>query len=390
VNASIGSEGLAVRVDSVTQRFSLHHEKTLRGLVVNAVRRSHPNRETFLALEDVSLDVPVGSTMGLIGHNGSGKSTLLKIIGGVVTPTRGLVTRRGTLAALLELGAGFQRDLSGRENVFMNAELLGLSRKQTEARFDEIVDFSGVGQFIDTPMKFYSSGMFVRLGFSVAIHTDPDVLLVDEVLAVGDEEFRAKCLDVVRTMQGEGRTIILVTHNIDEVIARFRELTANDAPRRSAARTVGTRPSPNPGSAGSRTGARVVHADVRALSGRSLSQFRPPDGLIVDAVFSVPGTAAASGVVGRVEIFSGGHLLHASWTDRLGMVALGQTSNVCMRFTLPDLPLAGGRYRVAVSVARDGRAPALHAIPTAAEIQVLPCGRFVGPLRVSPSVEQVE
>ncbi len=146
------------------------------------------------------------------------KSTLLKLIGGILQPTVGTVEHRGRLAApLLELGAGFHPDLTGRENVYLNASILGLSRKQTEKYFDPIVDFSGIEPFIDTQVKFYSSGMYVRLAFAVAVHVDPDVLLVDEVLAVGDEPFQRKCMDRIREFQNEGRTIILVTHALDQV-----------------------------------------------------------------------------------------------------------------------------------------------------------------------------
>jgi ABC-2 type transport system ATP-binding protein len=158
-----------------------------------------------------------GSTFGLIGHNGSGKTTLLKCIAGILRPTSGTVRQRGRLAALLELGAGFHPELTGRENVYLNASFLGLSRRDTDAAYDEIVTFAELEDFMENQVKFYSSGMLVRLGFAVAVHVDPDVLLVDEVLAVGDEAFQAKCIDRVRTFQREGRTIVLVTHALDTV-----------------------------------------------------------------------------------------------------------------------------------------------------------------------------
>lgn len=205
-----------VRVENVSKRFIIRKEKSLKERIVNA-GRSSKNKEDFWALKNVTLDVNAGTTIGLIGPNGSGKSTLLKAIGGIIEPTSGSVTRRGRLAALLELGAGFHPDLTGRENVYLNASILGLSRKQTDFYFDDIVDFSGIHNFIDTQVKFYSSGMYVRLAFAVAIHVDPDLLLVDEVLAVGDEAFQRKCLDKIRSFQEEGRTIILVTHNLSQV-----------------------------------------------------------------------------------------------------------------------------------------------------------------------------
>lgn len=206
-----------VSVESVSKRFVIRKDNSLKERVVNAGRGSK-HKEDFWALRDVSLEITAGTTIGLIGHNGSGKSTLLKVIGGIIDPTEGRVFRRGRMAALLELGAGFHPDLSGRENVFLNAAILGLSREETEERFDEIVAFSGIADFIDTQVKFYSSGMYVRLAFAVAVHTDPDILLVDEVLAVGDEAFQRKCMDRIKEFQQQGRTIILVTHSLGTVV----------------------------------------------------------------------------------------------------------------------------------------------------------------------------
>jgi ABC-2 type transport system ATP-binding protein len=205
-----------IRVNDVSKRFVIRKEKSLKERLVN-LGRSNLHREDFWAIDGVSLEVESGTTVGLIGPNGSGKSTLLKLIGGIVQPTSGTIERRGRLAALLELGAGFHPDLTGRENVFLNSAILGLSQAQTAKHFDAIVDFSGVEKFIDTQVKFYSSGMYVRLAFAVAVHVDPDVLLVDEVLAVGDEPFQRKCMDRIRAFQHEGRTIVLVTHALDQV-----------------------------------------------------------------------------------------------------------------------------------------------------------------------------
>lgn len=205
-----------VEVRDVSKRFVLHKDKTLKERILNPLRsRSH--REDFWATRDLSLEIQAGQTVGLIGPNGAGKSTLLKLIGGIVQPTTGTVLRRGRLAALLELGAGFHPDLTGRENVYLNAAILGLTKEQTDEHFDDIVEFSGIPDFIDTQVKFYSSGMYVRLAFAVAIHVDPDLLLVDEVLAVGDEAFQKKCLDKIQSFQEEGRTIVLVSHSLDQV-----------------------------------------------------------------------------------------------------------------------------------------------------------------------------
>lgn len=205
-----------VQVENLSKHFVIRKEKSLKERVVN-FGRSRAHREDFWALQDISLEIASGTTVGLIGPNGSGKSTLLKMIGGILQPDTGSVKIRGRLAALLELGAGFHPDLTGRENVYLNASILGLSRTQTDKHFDAIVNFSGIEQFIDTQVKFYSSGMYVRLAFAVAVHVDPDILLVDEVLAVGDEPFQRKCLERIREFQSEGRTIVLVTHGLDQV-----------------------------------------------------------------------------------------------------------------------------------------------------------------------------
>ncbi|AMB57832.1 ABC transporter ATP-binding protein [Microterricola viridarii] len=205
-----------VSVNDVSKRFVMHKDKSLKERTLN-FQSARKHRDDFWALRDIDLNIELGSTVGLVGHNGSGKSTLLKVIGGILQPTSGTVSRRGRLAALLELGAGFHQDLTGRENVYLNAAILGLSRKDTDKYFDAIVDFSGIESFIDTQVKFYSSGMYVRLAFAVAVHVDPDLLLVDEVLAVGDEPFQRKCMEKIAQFQTEGRTIVLVSHSADQV-----------------------------------------------------------------------------------------------------------------------------------------------------------------------------
>lgn len=200
-----------VRLEDVSKAFVVRTDNTLKDRAVGYLK-ARRFRRAYTALDHVSISIQAGTTVGLLGANGSGKSTLLKLIGGILAPDSGTVSSRGRVAALLELGAGFHPELSGRENVFLNASLLGLSRAETEERFDEIVAFSGISEFIDSEVKFYSSGMYMRLAFAVAVHTDPDILLVDEVLAVGDEAFQRKCMDKIRSFQQEGRTIIIVSH----------------------------------------------------------------------------------------------------------------------------------------------------------------------------------
>jgi len=205
-------------IDNVSKTFALRKDNSLKERLVTFGRRGRQFKEEFQSLVDVTFSIPAGSSIALMGPNGSGKSTLLKVIGGIIEPSQGEVQRRGRLAALLELGAGFHPDLSGRDNVYLNAAILGLTREETEERFDSIVAFSEIGDFIDTQVKFYSSGMYVRLAFAVAVHTDPDILLVDEVLAVGDEAFQRKCMDKIREFQREGRTIVLVSHSAAQVM----------------------------------------------------------------------------------------------------------------------------------------------------------------------------
>ena len=207
-----------VDVEGVAKQFKIHHERN-QSLKERLLHPRAGTTEVFHALSGVSFTVGEGETVGIVGHNGSGKSTLLKCICGVLKPTEGQIRLRGSLAALLELGAGFQTELSGRDNVYLYGAMLGFSRKMVDGIFDDVVAFSEIEQFIDTQVKFYSSGMYVRLAFAVAVNVNPDVLVVDEVLAVGDERFQAKCVDRIRGFQEEGRTILLVTHNADQVRA---------------------------------------------------------------------------------------------------------------------------------------------------------------------------
>jgi ABC-type polysaccharide/polyol phosphate transport system ATPase subunit len=210
------------RASKIYRRFS--HRKqfaTLKSALLSRslIKNLKPD-ETFTALSDVTLRVPKGRTLGVIGRNGSGKSTLLKLVAGITKPSRGTVKVEGRVSALIELGAGFHPEISGRENVFINGIMLGLTKREIARRFDEIVEFAEIREFIDAPVKTYSSGMYMRLGFAVAIHVDPDVLLVDEVLAVGDEGFTHKCLDKFAEFKRRGKTILLVTHSLG-LVERF-------------------------------------------------------------------------------------------------------------------------------------------------------------------------
>jgi ABC-type polysaccharide/polyol phosphate transport system ATPase subunit len=206
----------AIAVDGVSKRFRLYHERN-QSLKAAFLRRRRAEYEEFWALRGVSLEVPEGSTFGLIGENGSGKSTLLKCMARILRPEEGSIRTRGKISALLELGAGFHPELSGRENVYLNGSILGLSRRQLDQRFDEIVEFAGLEHFIDTPVKSYSSGMYVRLGFSVAINVDPDILLIDEILAVGDADFQRKCGEKFAELRSQGKTLVIVSHALTSI-----------------------------------------------------------------------------------------------------------------------------------------------------------------------------
>jgi ABC-2 type transport system ATP-binding protein len=386
-----------IRVEDVAKRFVIHKDKSLKERLVN-FRRSREHREDFWALDGVSLDISAGSTVGLIGPNGSGKSTLLKTISGVIQPTRGQVSRRGRLAALLELGAGFHPDLTGRENVYLNSAILGLSRAQTQRYFDDIVEFSGIERFIDTQVKFYSSGMYVRLAFAVAVHVDPDVLLVDEVLAVGDEPFQRKCMDRIRQFQSEGRTIVLVSHALDQVgeicdravVLEHGRVVLDGAPR-DALRTLRAdyetarqdeqqRRSGRTGQPGTRAFVESVEAlDPR---GAPRTTLHPGDDLLLRVTVRAA-EPLRDWVLGVGLDTPLGQVVYGTHTGLLGVdvpdLAAGEIRTLGV--LLPDLRLGEGEYFVhgAVAEASGGE---IHRLPQAVLLTVGAEGTSVGPVHV--------
>ncbi|MEF3405202.1 ABC transporter ATP-binding protein [Agromyces sp. CCNWLW203] len=206
----------SVVVDDVHKTFKLRHTHSVKETFLAAIKRKQLTTD-FNALDGISFTIEEGEAVALMGFNGSGKSTMLKLISGVIVPDRGSVMTRGRIAGLIEVGAGFHPDLSGRENIYLNAAILGMSKKEIDERYDDIVAFSEIEQFIDTEVKHYSSGMFLRLAFSVAIHTEVDVLLIDEILSVGDEPFQEKCLARIRELHDAGKTLVVVSHDLDMV-----------------------------------------------------------------------------------------------------------------------------------------------------------------------------
>jgi len=209
-----------LRLDHVSKRYRLSRKlepaSTHRSLL-QRLRSLRPRRDDFWAVRDVSFDVTRGETLGIIGHNGAGKSTILKLLSSVTTPTSGEIAISGRLAALIEVGSGFHQELSGRENIYLSGSILGMRRREIATKLERIIDFAGVREFIDTPVKHYSSGMYLRLGFSIAAHLEPDILLLDEVLAVGDAAFQAKCLDRINELHRQGRTIVFISHDLGAV-----------------------------------------------------------------------------------------------------------------------------------------------------------------------------
>jgi ABC-2 type transport system ATP-binding protein len=349
---------IIARIENVSKRFIIHHDKSVKERFLN-FRSGKRKPEEFWALRDIDVEIKTGTTIGLVGHNGSGKSTLLKIIGGIIEPTSGSVMRKGRIAPLLELGAGFHPDLTGRENVFLNAAILGLSRSETERYFDSIVDFSGIEDFIDTQVKFYSSGMYVRLAFAIAVHVDPDFLLVDEVLAVGDQPFQRKCMDKIAQFQRDGRTIALVSHSApqigdlcDSVVVLERGKMMHNGNTAEGLRIL-------------REGYARVQQENSALTSHDgkpavvigevevqCEPARKSDGA-PNLLVSFPVTVNAplpKWVLGLSIWSDREQLLMSVNTENLGIVLPDSPSQTVVKFALTDLPLAPGAYSVSYGV----------------------------------------
>jgi len=349
----------ALEVADVSKKFRLYRERpsSLKARLLHSRMRA----EDFWALRDVSFDIPEGSSLGLIGHNGSGKTTLLKIVAGILRPTSGMVRQRGRLAALLELGAGFHPELTGRENVYLNASFLGLSRRETDAAYDGIVAFAELEDFMDNQVKFYSSGMLVRLGFAVAVHVDPEVLLIDEVLAVGDEAFQAKCLDRIRQFQRDGRTIVLVTHALDTVtqicdravMLHHGEVHAAGAPgdvvREMRHVLLGTT---DPGfvpEEGTRQ-AEIASVELIWGSGSSETAMRRGDGLTIQVDVRTNEPVADLDVDFQILDGATNHAVLDSRTSSYGISIARFDGKKRVRFRIGSFPYSAGKYWVTVGL----------------------------------------
>ncbi len=361
----------AIEIEQVTKTFRLYHQKP-SSLKERILRFRRIRWEPFTALDDISLDIEAGTTVGLLGHNGSGKSTLLKCIAGILQPSAGSVRTVGRMAALLELGAGFHPELSGRENVYLNGSILGLKRVEVDRVFDDIVAFAELEQFIDTPVKHYSSGMYIRLGFAVAINVDPEILLVDEVLSVGDEAFQRKCIDKVKTFQAEGRTIVVVTHAADmvrqmcdkaaalehgklvaqgdpnEVIREFRERLLKAATPAEDMSPELARSEMSP------TWGRVKIADARVVYA-TLDQEAAAPGEPMQVVVSLEAAEHVDDVVVALAIYNQmGWLVYGTNSD-LHNVDVGPfAGRRTVSFDFSDMPLLDGTYAVTIGVHTKG------------------------------------
>ncbi len=393
------SDELAVQVNHVSKTFrsGTAGPKTLKERLMGGRSTNH----LFKALNDVSFDVKQGETFGIIGHNGSGKSTLLKIMAGIMRPTDGEVLVQGRLAALLELGAGFHPELSGAENIHLNGTILGLHEDEVEASFQDIVDFAEIEDFIHSPVKHYSSGMRARLGFSVATHLDPDVLLIDEVLSVGDERFRQKCMERVHRFRAMGRTLILVSHsasmvaqlckrsavlfrgeliyvgNSDDAIAVYRAALAEEGEQPESEPTA---ESPDIRAIGIRAATIVGHdpdptfePGATVTVGINLEVVEPTDCRVRVTVKSEDGMV----------------LVNQASTPLLGRVLTLDPGPATVEFTLHGLPLRDGKYFVdVIAESPDGR-DTFHRAGRACTFNVQTANRHLGLLAVEMSCKLV-
>lgn len=392
---------VAIEVSELSKTFRKHSEpaKTLKERLLT-LRRS--TVEDFQALSDIDFEVRAGETFGILGHNGSGKSTLLKCIAGTIRPSEGLVRVRGRLSALLELGAGFHPDLTGRENVYLNGSILGFSRARIDDIFDEIVAFAGLEDFIDSQVKHYSSGMYARLGFAVAVNLDPDVLLIDEVLAVGDEAFQRKCIERVRGFQAAGRTICLVTHSPEQVrelcdralvLDHGRMIHLGDvAEAISAYRTsLHGQGEPVPDDDQSRidrfadSPVRFTRVWVESPAGGRASHAtgdRITVGLQFDATSQVPLRTHL-----WIHRHDGTLMANVSSLDLLGTDVYASGSGGVMRFVIDDVPFTDGTYLVTAALQAPTLAQEYDRNEQEVTFEVFTGGPVLGPVALDLRLE---
>jgi lipopolysaccharide transport system ATP-binding protein len=329
--------------------------------------RSGASAEDFWALRDLSFDVPQGAALGIVGRNGAGKSTLLKLVSRITHPTAGRIEIRGRVASLLEVGTGFHPELTGRENIFLNGTILGMTRREVRQRLDAIVDFSGVSQFLDTPVKRYSSGMYVRLAFAVAAHLEPEILIVDEVLAVGDAEFQRKCLGKMDDVTKEGRTVLLVSHNMGAlrrlcttgIVLDEGRLVLHDTMERCVEAYGGLKSRYLSQEIASRTD-RTGTGEVRFTRVEGLSKGEPQTlfkaGEEMEYVFHLEKTTAPDRCNAFVwfQVLKDEEVMFTGNSELFGWLTLDAREHR-VSCTVPRLPLFSGRYHLNIFVMVDGR-----------------------------------
>jgi ABC-type polysaccharide/polyol phosphate transport system ATPase subunit len=406
--------GVAIRVERVGKRYELgarrQKYRTLREAITTRASRvgqriRHPASRavrpdaTLWALQDVTLAVPRGRAIGVIGHNGSGKSTLLKILSRVTPPTVGRVEIRGRVGTLLEVGTGFHNELTGRENVYLSGAILGLKRADIERRFDAIVEFAGVSRFIDTPVKWYSSGMYLRLAFAVAAHLEPQILLVDEVLAVGDAAFQRKCLGRMSDVAGEGRTVVLVSHDLDAIERLCPECVLLDhghiaayGPTPAVVQQYLSTVSGEMASPGwidltqaRRSGsgeARFVAGQVSPVEGTVAGALRPGGPFELTFVIESDAARSIGSLAVSVEMLSGTKLIEADIMSLGELVSLEAGTNT-VRFRIAELHLNPGVYSVRLWLGTTMKSGFDH-LPSAFQIEVVrPAAAAAGALPVT-------
>jgi ABC-type polysaccharide/polyol phosphate transport system ATPase subunit len=390
----------AVVVDGVTETFRLFHERP-SGLKERLYRFRRASYTDFNALEDVSFTIQHGESVAVIGHNGSGKSTLLKLLARILPPDQGQVHTNGRVASLLELGAGFHGDLTGRENIYLNGAILGLSRADIEERFDEIVDFAGIRPLLDTAVRTYSSGLYVRLGFAIAVMVDPDILLVDEVLAVGDAEFQERSLERMKTFRDQRKTFVLVSHDLDAVremcdraivldhghvafdgpvaegVELYRQRVASAAapagPRRADARRI-----------------RVDQVELLDTAGQPVGEIAPSSPMTCRVRIRARDEVEVCSIGMIVTRGDGTHLyeLHTTWQGvGVGPLEPDQEAVVDLRFTAH---LLAGHYHVAVVVTDVAGRETWAVVPDAVRFSVAPAPGGAGLVDLSASTSVSE
>lgn len=350
-----------ITVEHVSKRFRLRHKatRTLKSEVMDLLRRGGGAARELWALQDVSFSVRQGRTLGIIGANGAGKSTLLALLAGTMTPTAGRIATRGTVSSLLELGAGFHPDLTGRENVFLAGAIMGLTRAQMTSRFEAITAFADIGRFIEEPVKHYSSGMYVRLGFAVAVEVDPEILLVDEVLAVGDAAFQKKCLRRMAEFRRQGKTMLIISHDLntiksvsDEIIFLDRgRILGAGAPDAIIEQYESFSRSQTEGGMRREWGTREVvlgQLELLDAAGRPATAFRWGEPLALRFRYDAAKPVGPS-VFGFSISDADGRLIHGNSTQLENIAVPSLSGRGCVSLRLPSLNLAGGTYLLSVS-----------------------------------------